>query len=511
MDCAVRSMSNLESLRRGCSRKDGGKSSEEAKHTAALRALALRPWQLLEQLTAQGLQPDRYTCSIIVKGMHVSGAAGTEIDRAIELLRRIGRFGLQPQSEDNGSAGQRRGNIQMVEVLFNTLLDICTTSRDLDRMSEIFGMMQEFKVSISSVTFGVLIKAFGQAGRLQRCREVWEGMLSSGVQPTVVTFGCYIDACIRNKDMAGAESVYQSMTSSKVRPNAVIYTSLIRGLAATGEPAKALMMYHTMRKNGVEPTSVTFNSILDMAARQLTDPAILQSILDDMRSANAAPDSVICAILIKASCSSGKLDNAIGLFQEMRTKGFQCDQVALHSLLLSCCQADRVADSEEIFAEMRRDRVAPSRNEATALVKMYGRARLPQKAESVVDILRVELNAKPNLQVYAALIQAFAQNKMWRRSVDVFKKLPSYGIEPDAPTHATIIQGCAKAGDFETAMEVVRHATVRLQPDVLQGLLQAMTCKEHQHPLARELDAIMREEYNHPRLEKCAGSRRTST
>ena len=32
------------------------------------RTVAKRPWELLEQLVENGLEPDRYTCSTIVKG-----------------------------------------------------------------------------------------------------------------------------------------------------------------------------------------------------------------------------------------------------------------------------------------------------------------------------------------------------------------------------------------------------------------------------------------------------------
>merc|ERR1719359_2411751 len=104
-------------------------------------------------------------------------------------------------------------------------------------------MMQEFKVGVSAVTFGTLIKAFGQAGRLSRCHEVWKDMQSSGIKPTIVTFGCYMDTCIRNEDVVGASGLFDTMLAHGVRPNAVVYTSLIRGFAQAKQPRKALELY----------------------------------------------------------------------------------------------------------------------------------------------------------------------------------------------------------------------------------------------------------------------------
>merc|ERR1719253_616000 len=121
-------------------------------------------------------------------------------------------------------------------------------------MATIFAMMQEFKVSTSAVTYGTLIKAFGQAGRLARCHEVWKDMRRASIRPTIVTYGCYINACIRSDDLHQAEEVFESMGRGVhvVRPNAVIFTSLIRGFAQAKQPRKAMAFYRRMQQEGIE-------------------------------------------------------------------------------------------------------------------------------------------------------------------------------------------------------------------------------------------------------------------
>lgn len=487
IDCAVRSLNCMESSHRGGNSKTNA-PCDDSNRAKSIRTLAQRPWELLEQLTALGLEPDRYTCSIMVKGMHYSGITSTELDRAIALLHRVGPSELQPPLHANSS--ESKCNIRLVEVLFNTLLDICASSHDLDRMSAIFAMMQEFRVSITSVTFGILMKAFGHAGRLERCHEVWDGMLAAKMRPTVVTYGCYIDACIRNNDIDSAQRIFESMSMNGVHPNAVVYTSLIRGFASVGQPSRALLLYQQMRKNRVQPTSVTFNSVLDLVARQLSDPAMLQSVLRDMREATAGADSVICAILLKACCSTGKIVNAMELFREIQGKSFQWDYSALDALLLACSRTDNVDDADEVFQEMRRIGSAPSQIAATCFVKMYGRARMPQKAEAVIGTLQSEFGVTPSFQACANLIQSLTQNAMLRRSLDIFKRLSESGLQLDVGTHVTIIQNCIELGEYDTAMEIVRKASVPLQPAVLQNLLDAMLAAQR-HSLAHELNTIL--------------------
>merc|ERR1719329_1075213 len=212
-------------------------------------------------------------------------------------------------------------------------------------------------------------------------------MRSADVKPTVVTYGCYMDACIRNNDVVSAESSFSSMISEKMRPNAVIYTTLIRGLATTGQPAKAFKLFCRMREEGVEPTSAGFNSILDMIARQLSQPEVLDAVLSDV-VAGAAQDHVACALLIKSSCSAGNVDNAVALFRQLRSRGMEREHAAMNALLLACARADLVPEADEVFEDMRQSGRTPNSMAAALLIKMFGRARLPAKSEEVVEALQ---------------------------------------------------------------------------------------------------------------------------
>lgn len=526
LDCAVRSM------RAGGAEGPSKKSSNQWRNAAgaqgnpnakAFAAVAKRSWDLIDQLTAQGLEPDRYTCSTLVKGMHLTGCCPSDIDRAVDLLNRVGADALQA-----GRDGAPAYNERLMEVLFNTLLDACITVHDLDRMSKIFDMMQQFGVKVSAVTYGTLIKAFGQSGAVKRCRQAWEDMRRSKIEPTIVTYGCYIDACIRNEDTEHAEEIFESMETSGVRPNAVIYTSLIRGFAHAKQPHKALEIYRRMQREGVEANSVTFNSILDIVGRQLADISVLHEVMNDMCKAGVVPDAVTYSILIKASCSGGNIQNALSLFRQFQSNGLVFDQVAFNTLLLSCSKAEQVADAEDIFNEMRRLGMTPTHVTCSIMVKMYGRAKMLDKAIAVSEIVEKEYGQKPNLYVYTSLIQACAQNKQVRKSWDIFNQMIQAGVEPDAITYGTVIHGCVYLNKFSYAMSLVRHAytlpwresaegdfalpalkhEVPLQRDVLQMLVTALRRKD-QSALAAELDDIMASRAVAPSADKSSGGNRT--
>lgn len=550
MDCSFRC---LQCMTSGSNKTTG--------NMASIRATAGRPWELFDQLIEIGLEPDRYTCSTIVKGMHLSGGSSEEIDRAIALLKRLGPAELRTGTAVAGSSsrlvtsnGRPEGNARLVEVLFNTLLDICSSNQDIDRMVQIFELMQSFGVGVSSITFCTLIKAFGQSGKLNQCHDVWSQMLAAEIVPTVITYGCYIDACVRNKATVAALKVFHSMSDHSIKPNAVVYTSLIRGLASAGQPAQAFAMYRHMRAAGVEPTSVTFNSVLDMVARKLSDPAVLQEVLDDMKIAPSATsnepwtkpagrgsktDTTAYCILINASCKTGQLNNAIMIFRQLRDEGITFDQGTFNVLLLMCAKAGRQAVVEEIFSEMCKLGMTPTNSATTIVLKMFSRGKDLEKCFEVLNAVEQGQGEKPNVHVYTCVIAACihfsckptrtqsAWQNSWgnglERALEVFERMLQ-NAWPDAIAYDTTISGCIQRKKLDAAMNLVHHALmlplrfdssevqddpcatrriallsleepVRLLPDTLSKL-QEECKKEEKHELVKQLSALIKYNYN---------------
>lgn len=504
MDCAVRT---LQALRAGERIDRGGfnEATEESKGRDLHAAIARRPWELLQQLTDLCLEPDRYTCSTLVKGLHLSSCSPEDIDRTIALLRSIGRERLHQPGVDRYAGPDRnqgaRGNARLSEVLFNTLLDACAAVHDLDRMAEIFAMMQEFDVTVSAVTYGTLIKAFGHEGKLQHCHEVWAQMKQMGVAPTVVTFGCYIESCLRNQDFDEAERIFNSMQALNVDPNCVVYTSMIRGFAHAKRPVKALELYSRMRASGIEATGVAFNAVIEVLEQNLADQSTLKEAVESMCLQSRVPDAVMGSILVKASCNMGDLDNALLLFSQVKGRGFALDQVAFNALLLACSKAGRVAHAEEVFEEMCKSGMKPTHVTTSIMVKMYGKMKMLEKAIEINELVEQKYSTEPNLFVYTCLVQACVQNQHVRRGWDIFASMLKSGKKPDSIMYGTMIHGCVYLSRFEHAMCLVRHAYLRPlvhaqespdapQQPLLSEVLTTLSACRPSKPVALQMEVV---------------------
>lgn len=118
-------------------------------------------------MKATHVKPDNYTLSSLIKGIkphrdfwnqnggNPDCSLDSRVARVIELVdkmyKRPGDFGDKPD-----------------EVLYNCLLDLCVRYKDTPAAVRIFDQMRSHGLKPSSVTYGILIKAFGIDNKLDR-------------------------------------------------------------------------------------------------------------------------------------------------------------------------------------------------------------------------------------------------------------------------------------------------------------------------------------------------------
>ncbi len=119
-----------------------------------------KAWSLLKEMfegDADTPKPDNFTFSTLMKGikpddLYCFGPSNnmSELNKAFTLLNEL----------------KQRGYVKPDEILYNCLIDACVRFNDLTRAMKVFYQMQEEGISPSSVTYGIIIKSFGQVNRI---------------------------------------------------------------------------------------------------------------------------------------------------------------------------------------------------------------------------------------------------------------------------------------------------------------------------------------------------------
>merc|ERR1719453_292857 len=162
-------------------------------------------WRFLEDMEAQGVSMDAYTCSIMMKGLKHSQRKD-DVDKILALMD--------------------RAKVVPDEVLVNTMLDACVRLRDPQRLSRALDQFKASGVVPSMHAHATLIKAYSHAHRLDQAWRVWRELLHDWkTSPNAEVYSAMIDACVNNDDLDGGMKLFTE--KSKCAPDMRAYPTLI--------------------------------------------------------------------------------------------------------------------------------------------------------------------------------------------------------------------------------------------------------------------------------------------
>lgn len=122
-----------------------------------------KAWDVMSQMKAQGIKPDNFTYSILIKGIKYQ-----DDPTSIAIIDSF-------TNSEEPITSERPD-----EILYNCLMDACIRLKDINRAVALFNEMQMADIKPSSVTYGILIKAYGQANQLQNAFNAFLKMKENG-------------------------------------------------------------------------------------------------------------------------------------------------------------------------------------------------------------------------------------------------------------------------------------------------------------------------------------------
>merc|ERR1719310_2424365 len=171
------------------------------------------------------------------------------------------------------------------------------------------------------------------------------------------------------------------------------------------------------------------------------------------------PDMITYSTLMKAYCTSGDLDMALNLLQDVETgTQFAPDEVMYNSLLDGCAKQNRMDDALNLLSKMKLAGIAPSNYTVSIMIKLLGRQRRLNQAFAMVNGLVKDQGVKPNIQVYTCLMQACFSNKQLGKALAVHDQCVDSGCTLDEKAYVSLASGCIQARAPDMAVEVVRCA-----------------------------------------------------
>ncbi|XVF66661.1 hypothetical protein PTKIN_Ptkin10aG0054700 [Pterospermum kingtungense] len=291
------------------------------------------------------------------------------------------------------------------------------------------------------------------------------------------------------------------------QPLPSLSTPFLRHLSRTSKPEFAFFVYQRLRNDGIRIDRVAFPSLLKAAAKigglaegkeihgfgyKLgfhSDP-FLQTGLIGMYLAcgrllearlvfdkMSYRDVVSWSTIIDGYCQSGLFDDALELFEEMKSGGIEADKF-IHSSILSACgrtgnleygkaihdyiiEKDIVVDAHlrsalvtlyascgcmDVAQQLYNQMTPRNMVISTAMISAYSRHGRVEDARLIFDQM-----VEKDLVSWSAMISGYAESDQPQEALRLFNELQVLGIRPDQVTMLSVISACAHLGVLDKA------------------------------------------------------------
>eukprot|EP00268_Persea_americana_P063116 TRINITY_DN8151_c0_g1_i5.p1 TRINITY_DN8151_c0_g1~~TRINITY_DN8151_c0_g1_i5.p1 ORF type:complete len:727 (-),score=159.34 TRINITY_DN8151_c0_g1_i5:2802-4982(-) len=301
-----------------------------------------RQYQLVDDLASemieQGIDLDNVTYSTII----TCAKRCNLYDKAVEWFERMYKTGVLPD-----------------EVSYSAILDVYAR---LGKVGEVVSLYERARAGgwrPDPIAFAVLAKMFGEAGDYDGIQYVLQEMKSLGVEPNMVVYNTLLEAMGKAGKPGLARSLFEEMIEVGLSPNEKTLTALVKiyGKARWGKDA--LELWERMRSNKWPMDFILYNTLLSMCA-DLGLEQEAEKLFDDMKgSARCRPDSWSYTAMLNIYGSGGKVDRAMGLFEEMMRCGVKLNVMGCTCLIQCLGRAKQIDDVVRVFGVSMEKGVKP--------------------------------------------------------------------------------------------------------------------------------------------------------
>eukprot|EP00403_Amphidinium_massartii_P018970 CAMPEP_0178431500 /NCGR_PEP_ID=MMETSP0689_2-20121128/31882_1 /TAXON_ID=160604 /ORGANISM="Amphidinium massartii, Strain CS-259" /LENGTH=1023 /DNA_ID=CAMNT_0020053419 /DNA_START=147 /DNA_END=3218 /DNA_ORIENTATION=- len=399
-------------------------------------------WPVLEEMQAAGIQPNHVTCSILLKNVH-SKSKPRDLERTMKVFDAI---------ED-----------EVDEVLLSSLMEACIRAGRGDLLKPRLRKQRTAKkVQIRGAhAYGSLIRGFGYVHDLDGVWAMWREMKTRHIPLSSITLGCMVEALVSNGDPhAGLELIHEIQGDEKAKGvlNAVIYCSVLKGFSHQKKFESAWAVYEEMQQQKIDLSIATFNALVDACARS-NEMGRVPQLLQDMQRAGIEPNLITYSAIVKGYCQENKLDKAFELLATMKqTTSLVPDEIMYNSLLDGCARQNLYDRGLALIQEMEKAGITPSNFTLSILVKLACRTRHVEEAFNMSRSISTKYGFNLNVHVYNNLIQGCIQARSLSRAFGVFEQMLGEGVAADVRSYKLLIQGYTAAGEWSTAIALLRTA-----------------------------------------------------
>ncbi|XP_021748713.1 pentatricopeptide repeat-containing protein At5g28460-like [Chenopodium quinoa] len=334
----------------------------------------------------------------------------------------------------------------------------------------------------------VVIDQLFRNGRFDDALQVLDDMLQPNVNfppnsnTAAIVFSVMLEARKHGKGLSWEELVELALKFGRHRvfPDTILLTRWINELCRTREIDLAWkLLYAFMELDG--PVEVApYNALLTGLAKDRQFKR-MEVLLEDMLAKGISANVVTLGISINHLCKSFKIDEAINLFEKMRSgkigAHIEPDVIIYNTLINGLCKAGR---TEEGLAMMRKmiseGKCSPISSTYNCLIDGFCKVDELERSLELFDEMEKQ-GVQPNVVTINTLVGGMCRDGKAGNALKFYRQMEGKGLKGNKVTYTTLISGFCGVNNINKAMELFKEIrqTCALDAIVYYSLISGLS------------------------------------
>ncbi|VFQ66411.1 unnamed protein product [Cuscuta campestris] len=243
----------------------------------------------------------------------------------------------------------------------------------------------------------------------------------------------------------------------------IFYNVAMKSLRSGGQFRHMEELAVEMVENGVDLDNITYSTIITGAKRcNLFDKAI--EWFERMYRTGLIPDEVTYSAVLDVYAQSGMAEEAMGLYERGRASGWAPDAVAVSVLAKAFASTSDYNGIVFVIQEIKELEIKPTVAVYNALLQGLGKARKPGHARSLFREM-VENGIAPDAKTLTFLIKIYGKARWGRDVLELWEMIKSKGWPMDTFLCNTLLNTCAELGLVKEAERLFGNMKASPSPD----------------------------------------------
>ncbi|CAA6666331.1 unnamed protein product [Spirodela intermedia] len=307
-------------------------------------------------------------------------------------------------------------------------------------------------------TFPCVLRTCAAAADIARGKEVHVHVVRFGFESDIDVLNALITMYAKCGDVAAARKVFDTMPNKDV----ISWNAMMAGYFENGECFRGLELFLAMRELSVAPDLMTTTSLISASdvlgdrelGKQIHGYVIKTEMVVETSVSNSliqmyfglgsqgeaetiflhtgSRDLVTWTTMISGYEKNGLPDQALQMFEKLKSTDVAVDEVTIASALSACASLGRLETGLELHELARANELLPYTTVGNSLIAMYSKAGRLEKA---VEVFRSMLDR--DVISWSSLISGFRSNRRSFEALKFFRQMQTY-TKPNVVTFVEI-------------------------------------------------------------------------